>query len=572
MINRRPLGIGIVGTAWITRAHAHALRTINHTAPLSQQIRLVSIYGRRPEAAQQFQHEFGFARATTDWQELVDDPEVDVIANLGTNLLHEPVSLAALQAGKPVLCEKPLAMTGDSARGMYEAAQTAGVPTACGFSYRFVPAIRLFHDLLESGRLGAVRHFRGLFLQDGVRRPTGAETSGSGSVLDFSHILDMLRHLAGEPLALSAMTSHFGGDGDDCYAAFLDLPQAGTATLRDLDMPAVVFAGPGRLEVQRRPRPMLAAPTDVLVAIEACGICGTDLHITENPPGHPGLPGVILGHEMVGRVADVGPGGVGIEAGTRVVVAPNVACHSCRACKAGVASACEHFSSIGIFRDGALADMVSVPASNCHPISDAVPARVAALTEPLSCVLNGVLQARPIPGDVALIYGGGAIGLLFLAVLTAGGVRCAVVEPASARRAAARQMGAVLVVDPVESDVSEALSTIASHGADVVVDAVGTQLADAISHARPRGKILLFGFNTRTRPAVSQSLITRHELTVLGTWVGDFTFPPAIRLQESGLLDLDPIVSHWLPLESAPQAFAALRSGEAVKAVLRVAE
>lgn len=231
MITRRPLGIGIVGTAWITRAHAHALRTINHVAPLSREIRLVSIYGRRPEAGQQFQDEFGFARTTTDWQELIDDPEVDVIANLGTNLLHEPVSLAALKAGKPVLCEKPLAMTGDSARGMYEAAQSAGVPTACGFSYRFVPAIRLFHDLLESGRLGDVRHFRGLFLQDGVRRPTGAETSGSGSVLDFSHIIDMLRHLAGEPLSLSATTSYFGGDSDDCYAAFLDLPQAGTATL-----------------------------------------------------------------------------------------------------------------------------------------------------------------------------------------------------------------------------------------------------------------------------------------------------------------------------------------------------
>jgi 2-desacetyl-2-hydroxyethyl bacteriochlorophyllide A dehydrogenase len=338
----------------------------------------------------------------------------------------------------------------------------------------------------------------------------------------------------------------------------------------ETSMRAVVFAGPGRVGVQDRPYPELAALSDVLIAVEACGICGTDLHITEDPPGHPGEVGVILGHEFVGRVTAAGPAAAGVTVGQRVVVAPNIACHSCSQCKQGLLSACEDFSSIGIFRDGALAKLVSVPAAACHPISDTIPGRIAALTEPLSCVLNGISQAKPVAGDVALIYGAGAIGLLFLAALTAGGVRCVVVEPAPLRREAAARLGAVAVVDPETDNPTDVIRRFAPDGADITVDAVGTRLADAVHQTRPRGKVLLFGFNDRVRPEVDQSQITRRELVVFGTWVGDFTFPLAVRLQESGLLRLDEIVSHWLPLEQAPEAFAALRKGEAVKAVIQV--
>jgi predicted dehydrogenase len=231
MSSRGYIGVGIAGTAWITRTHAHALQTINQIAPLPREVRLVNVYGRREEAARRTQEAFGIMRATTRWQDLAEDPEVDVIANLTTNILHEPVSVAALNAGKPVLCEKPLAISAGSAARMQAAAKTAALPTACGFSYRFLPAIRLFHDLVHSGQLGNIRHFRGLYLQDGVRRPESAETSGSGSVLDFSHLLDMLRHLAGEPRSVTAITSSFGGDGDDCFAALFHMGGAGTATL-----------------------------------------------------------------------------------------------------------------------------------------------------------------------------------------------------------------------------------------------------------------------------------------------------------------------------------------------------
>jgi threonine dehydrogenase-like Zn-dependent dehydrogenase len=335
-------------------------------------------------------------------------------------------------------------------------------------------------------------------------------------------------------------------------------------------MRSVVFVQPGTLEVRDRVRAELVDPSDAIVQVEACGICGTDLHIVEDPPGHPGTPGVIMGHEFVGHVVEVGSTARGIAVGDRVVVAPNVSCASCPSCKSGRPSACEDFSSLGIFRDGALAEYVSVPARSCYPIAADVPAPIAALTEPLSCVMNGVEQAKPLAGEVAVIFGAGAIGLLFLAAMRANGVRCIVVEPGEVRAATAERMGARVVRDLEPTALHDAVHAMAPLGADIVVDAVGSQLASAIEVSRTAGRVLLFGFNTRANPAIRQSDITRKELMVFGTWVGQNTFPPAIRLIESGLVDLAPIVSQVVSLEDTGAAFDTMRRGDAVKLVIQV--
>jgi threonine dehydrogenase-like Zn-dependent dehydrogenase len=335
-------------------------------------------------------------------------------------------------------------------------------------------------------------------------------------------------------------------------------------------MRSVVFAEPGTVEVQDRARAELAELSDAIIRVEACGICGTDLHIVEDPPGHPATAGVIMGHEFVGHVVELGPTARGIAVGDRVVVAPNVSCGSCRSCKAGRPSACEDFSSLGIFRDGALAEYVSVPARSCYQIAADVPAAIAALTEPLSCVMNGIEQAKPLAGEVAVIFGAGAIGLLFLATMRANGVRCVVVEPGETRAATAEQMGARVVRDLDPAALHDAVQPLAQLGVDIVVDAVGSQLASAIDISRTAGRILLFGFNTRATPAIQQSSITRKELVVFGTWVGQSTFPSAIRLIESGLVDLAPIVPQVVPLEDAATAFHTMRRGEAVKMVIEI--
>jgi threonine dehydrogenase-like Zn-dependent dehydrogenase len=334
---------------------------------------------------------------------------------------------------------------------------------------------------------------------------------------------------------------------------------------------AVVLHGPGRIRLCERPRPALASEADVLIAVEACGICGTDLHILEDPPGHPATPGVVLGHELVGHVAEAGPQARGVAVGDRVVVAPNISCGSCAPCKQGTPSACLSFSTVGIFRDGGLADLVTVPARACHRVAEALPARMAALAEPLSCVLNGVRRVRPMPGEVAVIHGAGAIGLLFLAVLGAGGVRCVVAEPVAARREVAGLMGAAATVDPATADVRAAITALQPGGADLAVDAVGSQFGAAVAEVRPGGGVLLFGMNSQARTTIAQNDITRREISVYGAYVGETTFPAAVRLLESGLLRLDPVVSHFVPLDRAQDAIDALKSGRAVKAVLDVA-
>ena len=312
-------------------------------------------------------------------------------------------------------------------------------------------------------------------------------------------------------------------------------------------MPAAVLADAGRLEIAERPVPALEGAGDVLLDVEACGICGTDLQILGG--GHPATPGVILGHEFAGTVAEVGEGVEGVEPGQRVVVAPNVSCGECAMCRRGSRNQCERFTTHGVYVDGGLAPHVRVPASACHPISPALPAHLAALVEPLSTVVHGVRQARPFAGETALVLGAGPIGLMFVALFRLAGLRVGVVEPSEDRRELARRLGAEAVDGP----------------ADVVVDAVGSQLGPALDRVAKGGRILLFGVDARSRTEIAQERITRDELTIIGSFVGQDVFPDAIRLVEGGRLDLEPLVSHRIALEELPAAVEELRAGHAVK-------
>jgi predicted dehydrogenase len=246
------IGVGFIGASWMARVHAHALHTINHVAPLARRIRLVAIAGRRPEQAERAARELGFDRSAPNWEAVVGDPQVTVVANLAPDVLHAPVSIAALRRGKPVLCEKPLARDPAEALAMVAAAEAAGVPSACGFNYRFVPAIRLAREIVAAGRLGRLRHFRAVYLQDWAASPLVARTwrferrsTGSGAVGDHSHIIDLLRYLAGEPVSATGELGHFirqrpdpFGSGEllpveveDAYAAALRLDNGALATL-----------------------------------------------------------------------------------------------------------------------------------------------------------------------------------------------------------------------------------------------------------------------------------------------------------------------------------------------------
>ena len=333
-------------------------------------------------------------------------------------------------------------------------------------------------------------------------------------------------------------------------------------------MPAAVFADIGKLELVERPVPRLRRPGDVLLDVQSSGICGTDLHILSTPPGFEATPGTVLGHEFVGVVRETGADVTSLAPGDRVVVAPNISCGQCSSCRRGLRNHCENFTTHGVFIDGGLAPHVVVPASQCFPIGHHVPNHIAALAEPLSTVVNGAKLAHVFPGETAVVVGGGPIGQLYTALLKLAGCQVITVEPTEERRQLATTMGADRVVDPRQEDLALSVrDATAGLGADVVIDAVGSQLPNALDVVRKAGRIVLFGMNDQARAEIAQVRITRDELQLLGGFVGQDTlvFPPAIRLLEQGRLNLEPLVTHQIQLKELPAAVEELRAGRATK-------
>ena len=332
-------------------------------------------------------------------------------------------------------------------------------------------------------------------------------------------------------------------------------------------MQAVVFLGDGRLALEERPIPVVSAPDDVIIAVEACGICGTDVQILNVPPGHLATPGTIMGHEFIGRVSAIGSAVTDVRVGQRVTVDPDPKCGACSSCRAGRPSNCLNLVALGIFRDGALASHVKAPASDVYPLGEGPSGPIAALIEPLACVVNGTNRAAARPGEAAVVFGAGPIGCLFTAIFkSAGAAPIVVVEPNPTRAEVARAMGADAVISPDE--LAARRDGLLPGGADIVVDAVGSQLPAAIEAVAVGGRIILFGMNGNARPPIHQVEITEKGLTIHGTYITDFTFPTAIRLVESGVLDLAPMVSEVLPLQRTAEGIEHLRTGAATKVVI----
>jgi predicted dehydrogenase len=198
------LDVGVLGYRFMGKAHANAMARLPMFFPDAPEINREILVGRDEEALSEAADRLGFSRTTTEWEEAIE--EVDVFYNLGPNFVHPEPSIAALEAGVPVFCEKPLAPTLSEAGEMTEAYRDAGVPAGCAFNYRFVPAIRYAKRLIESGELGEIHHVRGRYLQDWLVDPEAPwawrldeELAGSGALGDLgAHTIDLARFLVGE--------------------------------------------------------------------------------------------------------------------------------------------------------------------------------------------------------------------------------------------------------------------------------------------------------------------------------------------------------------------------------------
>ena len=215
------LRIGMVGYAFMGAAHSQAWRTVNRVFDLPLRASMVAIAGRNSEQVHAAADRLGWTEAVTDWRALLDRPDIDLIDICTPGNTHAEIAIAALAAGKHVLCEKPLANTVAEAEAMSDAAATAraqGVRSMCGYNYRRVPAVALLADLIARGRLGTIRHIRAVYLQDWISDPQfplvwrlQRDIAGSGALGDIgAHIVDLTQYVTGqEILGVSAVTETF---------------------------------------------------------------------------------------------------------------------------------------------------------------------------------------------------------------------------------------------------------------------------------------------------------------------------------------------------------------------------
>jgi 2-desacetyl-2-hydroxyethyl bacteriochlorophyllide A dehydrogenase len=336
-------------------------------------------------------------------------------------------------------------------------------------------------------------------------------------------------------------------------------------------MLAAVIETPQRLALKEVPAPE-PARGEVLVAVHASGVCGTDLHILQGDywGDYPRIPG----HEFSGVIAALGEGVTGLRAGDRVAVNPNLPCGRCRYCLKGRVNLCTANTAMGVTRDGGFAEYCAVPAALVLPLPGAVSLLAGALAEPVSCCLHGMDRARPQLGDNVAILGGGTIGLILMQLARhAGAAHVVVVEPLGAKRDLALSLGAATALDPVAlgDGLADAVRAAAGGSVDLVIEAAGRQdtAQQALHLVSPGGTVLCFGV---CPPEAEVTLrphdVFFHEQTIIGSYINPFTCTRALELLASGVVRVEPLVSHRLPLTETAEAFALVARGEATKAVV----
>ncbi len=247
------IGVGMLGYAFMGKAHSNAMKKLPYMIyPPPAIPKMVAICGRNEEATRAAAVRFGYESYYTDWRKMLADDRVQLFDNGGPNDAHAEPSIVAAQAGKHILCEKPLGRTAEESKTMLDAVQKAGVKHMVAFNYRFVPAIRQIRKIVDSGALGQIYHFRASYLQEwimphynlGMIWRLQKSVAGSGALGDLgAHIIDLGRYLVGDVKSVSAMTKTFiperpWGDGtmgkvdvDDAFAAVVEFENGALGTL-----------------------------------------------------------------------------------------------------------------------------------------------------------------------------------------------------------------------------------------------------------------------------------------------------------------------------------------------------
>lgn len=345
-------------------------------------------------------------------------------------------------------------------------------------------------------------------------------------------------------------------------------------------MKGTFFLGADRtpkFEVREVPIPELG-DHEVLVRNMACGICGTDVHIYHGEAGSAEVaPPVILGHEFSGIVERTGSRVSAVQVGDHVTLDPNMYCGQCRPCRMGRKQNCEHLFALGVNTNGGFAQYTVSPESQCFKVNDDMDFDVAAMAEPLACVIHGIDQAGIRPGQTVAVVGGGMIGLLMVQMAKLSGAATVVLsEPIEMRRQIGLEVGADFTIDPTSEDINDRMRRETGRpGADVVIECVGKPFAveQAIRLADLGASVLLFSV-----PAPDDTVplplfdVYKKELKIIGSMINPDTHQRAVNLLNSGRLEIKKLITHRFGLSQLEEAILEQMSSDSIKVVVRPQE
>ena len=333
-----------------------------------------------------------------------------------------------------------------------------------------------------------------------------------------------------------------------------------------------VFVGNGKIEYRDIPVPNLENENDVLIRVDQCGICGTDLNIMAVPPAHKAEKNIVIGHEAVGKVIEVGSAVQKLKPGDRVVVAPRMNCGECFYCRQGLVNQCIDYKTIGTTVNGAFAPYLCAPQRVFYKISENVNNDNAVLFEPLSCVVGAMVKTSMQIGDNVAIFGAGPMGALFAMVCKAMGAgKVIMLDVAQGRLDFIKDKGIATASINVKSEQWKSeLFDICPFGVDIAIDAVGNQIMNCAEISRRGGKIILFGLRPNDSQTVTQYEITRKDLSVLGSFVGLNPFEQTIKLLDSNICDFSTLITHKLKLTDLEKGIELMRSRAAMKVIIEM--
>ena len=340
-------------------------------------------------------------------------------------------------------------------------------------------------------------------------------------------------------------------------------------------MKAAVYHGPHDLRVEEVPVRELK-DNEVLIQVKYCGVCGTDMHIFNGDGGSFEVnPPLIPGHEFSGVVAKVGSAVTTVKEGDRVSGDPNDMCGECYFCKNAMQHFCTYNIGVGTTVDGGFAEYVIMREKQVYKFAGNLSFKEAAMAEPISCCLHGIDLCNIKSGCTVLVMGGGPIGMIMMQLAkNAGAARVIMSEPVEEKRELALKLGATKTINPIEEDVQAVLSEYCEN-VDVVIECVGnihTQ-EDAVKFAGKGAMVMYFGLAS---PEESYPLkpddVFKKELTITSSFINPYTFERAIRVLESGTIELESLITNVVPLDDIVDVFTKPEYRRAGKAMIKIAD